>query len=377
MTVKERARDETARKRRTIPQRELCEVIDVHPHKEPYPADKFFNVCTLRLKDQRDQKKRDIIRTRVNVLQRDHGHRWGRIWTPRKGDLVLVDFLDDERAVILGTLPSFQQEPVCRPMTDCECHEEYDEVWKLCQWEEPKRDGCTPNSGNFVYFPEGKRPECFKWFHKKRDLIFVKNCIEGHIDPTCKNCDDIDFVQAGSTWIKFFSDDTESIRDPANRLKIHHISGSTLLFDDDGLVYLENRAGEAAKGHFKMFPDGEIEIQSRSYQTDICGCGATGWSGGARGQFYPDGHVIFENLQNYAKIEIKSNGEIELNRNGGSIRILEDGTIKLSSNHIIIDTDDLEIQGAGGSISSSSFSISSSGPCYLENQNCPAAGGML
>ena len=160
-----------------------CEVIRVHPHVAPLASgDKNFNTVDLQLIDRpyEDDGSLPIIeRAEVNTIQHDHGRFQGRPFNYRVGDLVLVYWLSERRGIILGALPTDEQEPVCRSQADSD-HQEF--VFKLCPWEAPHQD---PITKSFTEFPNPKHPICFKWWPKTRDSIWIFDCLEGH---NCADC---------------------------------------------------------------------------------------------------------------------------------------------------------------------------------------------
>jgi phage baseplate assembly protein gpV len=239
-----------------------CEIIAVHPHKSPFnggSGDRDFNVVDVQLIDRVrcDEGAPVLKRTRLNCLQRDHGLFQGTPWNPRIGDMVLVYWISAREGVVLGTVPSSEQEPVCRSQA-CTDHQEL--VIKRSPWEMPERN-CD---GNFVVFPSPKHPDCFKWWPKTRDYITIHDCPNGHDTPSCcaqAPCNCLDDLQRG-TWWKVFSDISPTSLDKPRRVKFHHHCGSVEYWDDDGRVHIENRVAEELKAQIDLFPDGKVEIQS-------------------------------------------------------------------------------------------------------------------
>jgi hypothetical protein len=240
-----------------------CEVIAVHPHVDPFEGgagDRDFNVVDVQLIDRprgTDGAAPLVKRTRINCLQHYHGCVQGDPWTPRIGDMVLVYWIKEREGLVIGTIPSVQQEPICRSEATSE-HQEI--VHKRAPWEQP-----LPNQdGNYVLFPSPKHPDCFKWWPKTRDYITVHDCPYGHARPFCDKlapCTCLDDLQNG-TWWKVFSDISPTVLDKPQRVKFHHHCGSIHFFDEDGVIRMENMVAEIAKGHIMFYPPGDIVAES-------------------------------------------------------------------------------------------------------------------
>lgn len=216
---------------------ERCEVIRVKPHVEPALGDVSYNHVDVQLIDRpRDSQNRPVERHDVPVAQWLHGKWQGTIWTPRKGDLVIVAWLNDDVCFVLCTIPADEQEPVCRSQADDQ-QQEY--VRKLSPWEMPK----VNEDGNFVVFPPPKNPDCFKWWPKTRDSILVFDCKNGHNHPSCNKCapcnrlDDI----LSRNYFKNFSSISDTCLDEKWRFEFHHNCGSEQIFDQDGTIQIQNK----------------------------------------------------------------------------------------------------------------------------------------
>jgi hypothetical protein len=238
-----------------------CEVIRVYPHVAPLASgDKNFNTVDLQLIDRpyEDDGSLPIIeRAEVNTIQHDHGRFQGRPFNYRVGDLVLVYWLSERRGIILGALPTDEQEPVCRSQADSD-HQEF--VFKLCPWEAPHQD---PITKSFTEFPDPKHPECYKWWPKTRDSLWIFDCLEGHNTPSCcgQACNSLDDHQS-STCFKNFSDISPTTIDKAWRFKFLHHCGSYWWFDDDGQWRICGASGGKELGFIHHYADGKIEINS-------------------------------------------------------------------------------------------------------------------
>lgn len=236
---------------------DVVEVVDVFPHVRPYPDDQDFNVVSVRLISRWAAADREIERVRLLPAQRFYGHFQGESWTPRIGDNVLVYWLKDQEGLVLFSVPSYQQEPICRSQADRE-HQEF--VFKLCPWEEPTEfpssfavELTKDSEGewtetrnelrNYQYFPPPKNPICFKWWPKTRDWITIYDCLNGDRRPQCDRCapcNSLDDIIA-RTYFKNFSDISPTSIDLPWRYKFHHNSGSVDIWDNDGTVHRENK----------------------------------------------------------------------------------------------------------------------------------------
>lgn len=282
---------------------EICEVMMVYPHRQPFDngaGDRDFDTVDVKLRDVRmpPGSAEEIVKhNRALVLQRDIGNLKGNPWIPKVGDMVLVAFAQDEQAVIIGQLNNIFQEPVCRPTSN---EKYYDIVYKICQHDFP----ATDEEYNYVNHPKPTRPPvCFKYFDRTRDTIFVHECKTGHESKYCNDCTGLDAIGCGSTYLMFRSScgcgsDSEAdpgtstdncpdckgtscsgacgctcpecidnqhfgsckcgapecpvckgstcggdcgcSKEPKRRVKFHHHCGSVQIFDDDGTILIEN-----------------------------------------------------------------------------------------------------------------------------------------
>lgn len=312
--------DETRRDSHQINRIELVEVEKLWPHVAPFPGDKDFNQVDSNLRDRATEKgsKDKVMRWRINTLQRGphDGKFAGHPYTPRKGDLAVILWYHNEKGVVIGTIPNREQEPVCRPGSDNQ--KTYDLVWKITPWDEPGRNP----EDSFDKHPNPRNPDCLKWWDERaggkgRDWIFSKNCKPGNDNPSCSHCTGPDKILQGCSWFKILSDNTLASCGKPDRVWHHHLSGSTMFFDKDGVIYIENRVAEDPRGHIKFWPDGKIEIQSRSKPSGtVCGCTGDGseFIEGARITLFPDGEIELNNLdvsgEESAFIKILTTGEI-------------------------------------------------------------------
>lgn len=292
-----------------------CVVEDVYPHIDPYPDERDLNVVDIKLRDIHADDPSTYFK-RVICLQFYFGNLWGHVWTPRKGDLVLALVMENEKAIVFGGIPNHWQEPPCRKhSTSSGCSADnaicYDYLFKWAKWRPPK----WTDDGKPREHPPAQHPDCLRGFHDYRDWQLVFDCLNGHNDPWCKNCDSVDNVLDGCSWFKFLSDISNSKIFPKNRIQFHHLCGSSVFFENDGTVYLENRVDEDhPKAHIKMSPNGQVEIQSASAPSGrCCGCEPlSDISRGARIRVEPDGEILLDNLEAGAYIKITSAGEIIL-----------------------------------------------------------------
>jgi hypothetical protein len=236
-----------------------CEVINVRPHVQPYPDDKDFNTVDVQLIDRpRVQGEPLTIKyVKLNSLQREHGLFQGHPWNARIGDMIYVYWLAEREALVLGTCTSVEQEPICRSQADDQ-QQEY--VFKLCPWEEPGKN----SDGNYVIFPPPKHPDCYKWWPKTRDSLWIFDCLEGHNKPSCcaqAPCNSLDDHQS-STCFKNFSDISPTTIDKRWRFKFLHHCGSYWYFDDDGTIEIASKLSGAMKCHQTFYPTGKTTIKN-------------------------------------------------------------------------------------------------------------------
>lgn len=256
--VRDRNIDSSRREDSRKGQVDRCEVVNVRPHVAPYPDDKDFNTVDVQLIDRPriNGKPLHIKYVKLNSLQRYHGKFQGEPWTPRIGDMIYVYWLAEREALVLGLCTSVEQEPVCRSQADAH-HQEY--VFKLCPWEEPK----TNDDKNYIEFPDPKHPECYKWWPKTRDSLWIFDCLEGHNTPSCcgQACNSLDDHQS-STCFKNFSDISPTTIDLPRRFKFLHKCGSYWYYDNDGTIELASKLNAALKCHQTFYPSGRILLQN-------------------------------------------------------------------------------------------------------------------
>jgi hypothetical protein len=242
-----------------------CEVIYVRPHVAPYPEDKDFNTVDMRMIDWPREGDKPIILeyVKLNSLLRYHGKFQGEPWTPRIGDMIYVYWLEEREALVLGLCTSIEQEPVCRSQADAH-HQEY--VFKLSPWEEPK----TNQDGNYVEFPNPKHPECYKWWPKTRDSLWIFDCLEGHNTPSCcgQACNSLDDHQS-STCFKNFSDISPTTIDLPRRFKFLHRCGSFWYYDDDGTIHIAGKVSGNIKNQQIFYPSGKILLENVVDSCDV------------------------------------------------------------------------------------------------------------
>lgn len=256
--VRDRNIDSSRREDSRKGQVDRCEVINVRPHVAPYPEDKDFNTVDVQLIDRPriNGKPLHIKYVKLNSLQREHGRFQGNPWNARIGDMIYVYWLAEREALVLGTCTSVEQEPVCRSQADAH-HQEY--VFKLSPWEEPK----TNQDGNYVEFPNPKHPDCYKWWPKTRDSIWIFDCLEGHNCASCDAqapCNGLD-DHLNSTCFKHFSDISPTTVDEPWRFKFLHHCGSFWWFDEDAQWRIEGNNG-GTLGWIHHYSDGKIKIHS-------------------------------------------------------------------------------------------------------------------
>ncbi len=260
VNTRDRNTDSARREDSRKGQIDRCEIINVRPHVAPYPADKDFNTVDVQLVDrpmQEDGTFATIERIKINCMQREHGLFQGCPWNPRIGDLVLIYWISEKEAMVLCTISSVEQEPVCRSQAD-QNHQEY--VHKLCAWRQPIQDAVTKN---YIIFPPPEHPDCYKWWPKTRDSIWIFDCLEGHNCPSCdaQACNSLDDHQS-STCFKNFSDISPTTIDKAWRFKFLHHCSSYWWFDDDGQWRICGAASGKELGFIHHYADGKIEISS-------------------------------------------------------------------------------------------------------------------
>jgi hypothetical protein len=260
------------------------------------PHGKFWNTVTVRVRTVKTRVSRvnkptgetgdpyKIMHYYCTVLQNYTQKFGGHPYTPRVGDMVVILFIYNQMPLVLGTVNTDTQDPVCRApfnVRDVWLKDaRYDDVEKWCQWEHPK---FNENQEVVEHYP-GKHPICKKKFHRNRDQINVTDCIEGNKKP-CNLCESLDHVKrCGNQWEKIYSDETDA-RDPEHpylpccnestkrRHEWHEPCGSYFVFqnrpwnDPDygrGLIRLENAISESLmKAHLNMAPTGTVDIHTQ------------------------------------------------------------------------------------------------------------------
>ena len=258
------------------------------------PNGEFWNTCTVKVKAVKNDRVSgsgvsdnpiETLHYYCNVLQ-GYNQKWaGRPWTPRIGDLVAVLFIYNQMPLILGTVYSLAQDPVCRAPFDIKKYNaidaRYDDVNKWCQWEDPI---WNDQLEVVEHFP-GKHPICDKTFHRNRDQIYVTDCLEGN-KSACKCCTYLDHVKrTGNQWEKIYSCDTDSkdcchpyipgcVEKAKRRHEWHEPSGSYFVFQNNpcgdldfgkGLVRLGNATCECnQKAHINLDPRGTVDIHTKN-----------------------------------------------------------------------------------------------------------------
>lgn len=276
MNTRDRAIDNARRDDQRAGTWEYCEVTWVYPHITPSDVD--FNVVDLQLIDRVTGELGDTVqRARINCAQRRHGYLHGEPWTPQIGDAVLVAWIKDREGVVIATIPTCEQEPVCRSDANDQ-HQSI--VRKTCSWPGlPEQD----ENGNYVVFPMPQHPDCFKRWpvgsceecgggEEKQygDTVYVFDCPNGHARPYCDSeapCTCIDDIHACATYFKYHSAVSPTENELPYRFKFHHHCGSIFYFDEDGTIHLENIISECAsqatrQGQIHFEPTGTIWMRS-------------------------------------------------------------------------------------------------------------------
>lgn len=262
LNTRSRNTDNSKREDSRKGQIDRCEIINVRPHIQPYPADKDYNTVDVQLVDRpigEDGKYVTIERIKLNSLQTWHGRWQGCPWHGRIGDLVLVYWMSEREAVVLATIASDEQEPICRSLAN-DKHQEW--VWKLAAWRQPIQD---PITKNYIYFPPPQHPHCIKWWPVQEDgaspnldMIFIFDCKEGHDCANCSAaapCNGLDDHQS-STCFKHFSEFSPTQIDVPARFKFLHRCGSNWFYDDDGRVNMEShKSDHELENRIAMYPD--------------------------------------------------------------------------------------------------------------------------
>lgn len=235
VSLREGLRNEVARILWGMLRIEVCEVTDVQRH--AFEDDQKTNTIDVQVRDFNPihKKGQSLERKRLIFSQGYIGHHYGHPYHPKIGDLLIVLFYQNEKGIVISTLPGWTELPVCRDNDD-------DEVIKLCQRPQPVY--CThPVTGiKYVrHFPEPKKPVCVKYFGKDRCLVIVSECPLSVNDQSCQQCKDLSDIPDKSKSIKIFSD--EHPQHP-NRMRISHLRGQTVQLEDDGSVMIRDSVGD-------------------------------------------------------------------------------------------------------------------------------------
>ena len=326
--VRDRNIDSSRRDDRRAGTTETVVVTKVYPHKHPYSTgDRDFNVVDVQLINrvrERDGSAPIVKRVRVKSLYRGHSYLQGEVWNPRIGDCVIMHWINDREAIILGQIVSAPQEPICRSEAD-EFHQPI--VQKTCSWAGmPKRD---PNTGDFVAYPKPNHPDCKKRWpvgtdKQFGDNLFIFDCQEGHHRPWCDDkapCTKMDDHQLESTFLKVFSVESPTEIDLPGRVRFHHRCGSDVIFDLDGSIFIGNANGEkwpdlpgTERGHIYYNPLGTIDIRSELEEPN-----------GARAR------VVADEDQSVADEHGEIAAEMTHLPTQATVRIYKDGCIKIRS----------------------------------------------
>jgi hypothetical protein len=230
-TLKEAISTEVERQLRLSLRVEMCVVLAVQRH--AYEDDKLTNTVTVKLRDNIGYYTpcAQVDRQRVFQIQDYMGHHYGHPTNPRVGDLLWVFFYQNEKAIILGQCPSWEQLPVCRD-------NDSDQVYKFCQHELPTTvDECGDITGAF---PEPHWPVCFKFFGKDRSSILVSECPLGENTPSCEACKDLNDITNLSKSLRFYPKDHLSHPD---RVRWSHVRGQFIQMESDGSILIQDNTG--------------------------------------------------------------------------------------------------------------------------------------
>lgn len=352
--MKGAGRDECQRQDFLSKKLEVGQVYQVWTHNQH--DDYNWQVCDVIVQDaiplegQPISPKGPLTRWRVPVLQKHIGQYSGTPWTPRVGDTVLVGFYQNDRPIILGTLPPECMWPVCRSSAnpgqlpkgahedwvEADFHNLYDHRIKLVQWLHiPRRflkaaDGMQGNEdgdrGWYTTFdhcavdPTGYlRPVCLSYFDKTRDFMMVWECKEGKAKPDCKDCE-LNWDNTGkgpdnicectecsgdrpamNAFLKILSSDYQGdcsgqcAADLPRRFKYHHPCGSLFCMDSN---FPANDVFEACDKH-----RGRIWLQSKE---TTCAVGTQLPLGHLhfRAEANKDGDIYPDTPQGYGKFNV-------------------------------------------------------------------------
>jgi hypothetical protein len=210
---------------------EMCVVVATQRH--AFEDDLLTNTVTVKIRDNIGYYTpcAQIDRQRVFQIQDYMGHHYGHPTHPRVGDLLWVLFYQNEKAIILGPCPSWEQLPVCRQHDD-------DQVYKYCQHELPTAvDQCGDITGQF---PEPHWPVCWKFFGKDRCSLTVSECPLGEATPSCEVCKDLDDITNYSKSFKWYSSTHPSHPD---RVRWSHKKGQFIQMERDGSILIRDSTG--------------------------------------------------------------------------------------------------------------------------------------
>jgi len=244
---------------------EYCTILKVtkdgYPGIQCHSPDKpeYYNTVTLKVRNARLKAKPTELEHQFEIGIQDFvGNCFGHPWTPRVGDLVQVLFIYNAQPIILGPVYTTHQVPPFRAPTHDDAM--YDDVWKWCQWLEPKQD----KNHDYYDHPQGKMPICKKLFHGPvtgqtgglgRDQQWVWDCKMGDAEPTCRLCEIIDSVpRSGEQWFKQYSTKTESEEAYNSRMEWHARCGSYLRFESECVNTANKTSCEYSekKGHIRL-----------------------------------------------------------------------------------------------------------------------------
>jgi hypothetical protein len=231
MSLREAIANEIERQMRLYLRVEICTVLAVQRH--AYEDDLLTNTVTVKVRDLIGYYTPcpEVDRQRVYQVQGYMGHHYGNPIHPRIGDLVWVLFYQNEKGIILGQCPSWEQLPVCR-------QNDSDIVIKMCQHELPNQlDECGDITGKF---PEPHWPVCLKFFGKDRSFINVSECPLGESVPSCEVCKDLDDISNNSKSFKWYPSIHKSHPD---RVRWSHKKGQFIQMERDGSILIRDNTG--------------------------------------------------------------------------------------------------------------------------------------
>lgn len=346
--LKNRLMDQVLRVIRRHMRLEICVVDNVHWHETP--DDQNFNSVDVVMRDRAIKNATGQLhyRKQLPCLQSLVGHCLGLCWSPRKGDLVYVLFYGERKGIVLGTVWSWAEHPVCRTTP-------YDLILKGGQWMEPYQD----RFGDFPRqpYPMARKPFCFKWFHGPitgstgpgRDWCFMFDyCRLGDSVPDCHSCRTIDSIQRlNNHYLKIYSEQTESLKAYPLRAEYHAPCGSYWMFESSDSpggscqseVYTEGEGfwtiqgsriegdQEALKGHIRHHPEGDMEIHSATSDLDD--------EAGARCAMAAPGSSLWDFA---AEIRDFTTGAYVRIEKDGAVKVCSPVEIRLTAPKIVLET---------------------------------------